>query len=570
MPHKPRDYQEESISALFNYFKEKQGNPLVGLPTGTGKALVIALFCERALKWYSNQKILVTTHVKELVDQNFKEFLEQWPSAPAGIYSAGLGRKEVHNKVTFCGVASIAKNIAAFGKIDLFLVDEAHLISPEDETMYMKVINFLMTVNPRMKVIGFTATPWRQGVGVLTQGKLFTDFAIDLTDMKSFNRFVREGYLVPLVSKPTQLFLDTKGVHMRMGDFNEKELQLAVNKDEITYTALQETLLIAQQENRRSWIVFATGLEHAAKIEQMLTLLGVSCRQVHSKMNKGERDKNIQEWKDLKYTCIINKGVLTTGINHPGLDLIIMLRPTMSTVLWVQMLGRGTRPLFVPGFDLTTVQGRLESIAASPKQNCRVLDFAGNIKRLGPINDPVIPRKKGEAKGEAPIKICDDCGAYNHISAKWCGGERYKSNEGCGAEFTFRVQLKVTASTEDIIKNDEPIVEVLPVTQVEASIHRKIGKPDSIKVTYHCGFNRYTEYVMPEHQGFGRRKAQLWWQERTPFPLPGTTAEAMDLFDRLLVPTHIRVWLNKPYPEILGANFDGMIQTPIIGNQVPF
>jgi DNA repair protein RadD len=565
-----RDYQIESVNALFRFFQEKkEGNPLVGLPTGTGKAFVIADFVQKALRAYAKQKIIITTHVKELVDQNYLEFLELWPSAPAGIYSAGLGRKETHCTVTFAGIASLARMVQAFGKIDLFLIDEAHLLSDEDETLYMKVINFLLTVNPKMRVIGFTATPWRQGIGLLTNGKIFTDFAIDLTDMASFNRFIKEGYLVPLVSKPTQTILDVSGVHLRMGEFKQDELNAAVNKDEITYGALQETLSYAA--GRRSWLVFATSLEHADKIKQMLEYLGVSCRAVHSKMGKKERDKNIADWKALKFTAIINMGVLTTGVNHPALDLIVMLRPTMSTVLWVQMLGRGTRPLFAPGYDINTLNGRLSSIAASEKQNCLVMDFAQNIKRLGPINDPVIPRKKGEARGEVPIKTCDACGMYNHISARYCGGEKFKTNEGCGAEFTFQVKLRQAASTEQIIKDDIPIVETLKVDRITFDIHRKVGKPDSIRVIYYCGFNRFNEFVMPEHQGFGRRKAQAWWERRTNIPLPGTTEEAMAVFDRLDVPTHIKVWINKtPYPQILTETFIGAFEQKIIGNEVPF
>lgn len=568
MPHVPRDYQEETLTCLFNYFKEKQGNPLVGLPTGTGKALVIAEFCKRALQWYSDQKIIVATHVKELVEQNYEEFLEQWPQAPAGIYSAGIGRKEIHNKVTFCGIASIAKTVGKFGKVDLFLIDEAHLLSDEDESMYMRVINLLLSINPSMKVIGFTATPWRQGLGLLTNGSLFTDFAINLTDMKSFNRFVREGYLIPLVSKPTQTIVDVSGVHMRMGDYNAKQLDLAVNKDDITFSALQETITYAH--DRQSWLVFATSIEHAEKIKQMLQYLGVSCCVVHSKMSKRERDQNIKDWKALKITACVNMGVMTTGVNHPALDLIVMLRPTMSTILWVQMLGRGTRPLYAKGFDITTREGRLAAIAASPKQDCRVLDFSGNIKRLGPINDPVIPRKKGEAKGEAPVKICDACGAYNHISARHCGGEPYKTIEGCGSEFQFKVALTRAASTDQIIKDDMPIVETFAVDRITCSLHKKIGKPDSIRVTYYCGLQRFHEFVFPEHQGWGRRKALAWWQKRTFAALPETTEEALAIFDKLDVPTHIKVWVNKPFPEIMAETFNGEFTEKPKNDEVPF
>lgn len=565
-----RDYQAYAIKSVFEYFKTKTGNPVIGLPTGTGKSLVIADFIRQALAMYAKQKILIATHVKELVEQSYEELLGVWPQAPCGIYSAGLGRKDTIQSVIFCGIASIAKNITVFGRVDLIIIDECHLVSLNDESMYLKVIAALKKMNPYLKVIGLTATPWRQGQGLLTNGGgLFTDICFNATDMASFNWFIREGYLVPLVSKQTQTILDVSGVHLKMGEYDSKELDLAVNKDEITYAALQEAITYAH--DRRSWLVFATSLEHAAKICQMLQYLGVSSRVVHSKMAKKERDTNIADWKALKYTAIVNMGVLTTGINHPALDLIIMLRPTMSTVLWIQMLGRGTRPLFAQGYDITTRDGRLAAIAASEKQNCRVLDFSGNIKRLGPINDPVIPRKKGEKKGEAPVKICDNCGSYNHISARHCGGQPYKTEEGCGAEFHFQVKIKRAASSEEIIRTEEPVVEVFKVDHVTCSVHRRKDRPDSIRVQYYCGYQKFTEFVLPEHIGFGRRKASQWWSKRTEIELPETTEEAIALFDKLDVPTHIRVWLNKtPYPEILMETFDGAFEKKIIGDEIPF
>lgn len=570
----PRDYQLEAHKSIWNYFRDNPvGNPVVGLPTGTGKAFQIAYFCWDALRLYPRTKILVATHVKELVDQNYIEFLEQWPSAPAGIYSAGLNRKDTRQNVIFCGIASIVKNIEAFGHVDLMLVDECHLISLADDSMYQKVINLLKERNPNLRIIGFTATPWRQGQGRITEGDgIFTDMAIDLTDMHSFNRFVREGYLVPLVSKKTELLLDTSGVKLLGGEFNEKMLDLAVNKDHVTFAALQETMQYAH--DRRSWLVFATSIDHADKIRQMLEYLGVSCRVVHSKMGKKERDANIADWKALKYTAIINMGILTTGVNHPALDLIVMLRPTMSTVLWVQMLGRGTRPMFVKeGYDLTTIEGRLSSIQVSAKQNCLVLDFAGNIKHLGPVNDPVIPRKKGDKTGEAPIKICDFCQNYNHISARFCGGQPYKTDEGCGAEFIFRVQIKNQASTEEVMKvTDAPIVEVFPVTTVTCSVHKKQGKPDSVRVTYFHMNKKFMEFLLIEHNDFFRRKAEVWWRRRTNLMMPKTAAEAVAMIPDFEVPTHIRVWTNSPFPKVMDECFMGEFANniPINDDDIPF
>jgi DNA repair protein RadD len=238
--------------------------------------------------------------------------------------------------------------------------------------------------------------------------------------------------------------------------------------------------------------------------------------------------------------------------------------------LWVQMLGRGTRPFFALGFDLSTIVGRLAAIAASVKHNCLCLDFAGNIKRLGPINDPVIPRKKGEKTGEVPIKECPHCKNYNHLSARYCGGEPYVTVEGCGEEFLFQTKLRQSASTEEVMKDDTPVVNVYPVDHVTYTEHHKAGKPPSVKVSYFCGLTKFTEYVHFELEGFALRKARPWWRERTQAPFPETTAQALMVVPTLSVPTHIKVWTNKAFPEILGVTFTGSFEQPIIGSEAPF
>jgi DNA repair protein RadD len=201
-----------------------------------------------------------------------------------------------------------------------------------------------------------------------------------------------------------------------------------------------------------------------------------------------------------------------------------------------------------------------------------VLDFAFNIRKLGPINDPVIPRKKGESKGEVPIKTCDGCGTYNHISARYCGGEPYPTNQGCGAEFQFKVQLQRAAATDALIKDDgNPVVESFAVERVTMKEHRKAGKPPSIMVTYYCGLQKFNDFIFPELPGWGRRKSEAWWAKRINAPMPATTVECLMMSDQLEVPTHIRVWVNKmPYPQIMAETFIGAWEQKTSGTEVPF
>jgi DNA repair protein RadD len=348
-----RQYQLDAKNSIYNYFmKGGNGNPLVAMPTGTGKSLVIADFIREIMKQWPKQRIIVMTHVKELLVQNSEKLHILWPNAPYGIYSAGLNRKENVYPITFAGIASIVKNIGDFGHIDLLLIDEAHLLSPKADTMYGVAISKLREVNPALKVIGFTATPYRTGQGLLTnQGGIFTDICFDITGLHEFNKLIIEGWITTLIPKRTETELHTENVGISNGDFNKAELEHAVDKNSLNYQVCKEMIEAAQ--DRKKWLIFAAGVKHSIHIADMLKTFGISAVAVHSKIGDAERDKTIENFKTGTLRCIVNNNVLTTGFDCPSIDFIGMLRPTMSCGLWVQMLGRGTRPY--PGRQYQTI-----------------------------------------------------------------------------------------------------------------------------------------------------------------------------------------------------------------------
>lgn len=547
-----RDYQLYAAQAVWNYFEKHTGNPLILMPTGTGKSHVISTLAQSILHYFPQTRILCLTHVKELIQQNFNKLILAWPNAPAGIYSAGLNRRDVHNNIVYAGIQSVAKRAHAFGHVDLVLIDESHLVNPEKDTNYITFLSDLQKINPALKIVGLTATGWRLGYGKIHEGdnRLFTDVCVDMTTVEAFNWFIAQGYLLPLVPRKTELVLDVTGVHMQGGDFIQAELQNAVDKADITRRALEEA--IAKCSDRRKWLIFASGVEHAEHIAEQLTELGVPCGVVHGKMSSGDRERALADHRSGRTRAIANANILTTGYDDPEIDLILVLRPTMSSVLWVQMLGRGTRPVYVDGYDLGTLEGRLASILASTKHNCMVLDYAGNTRKLGAINDPLIPRKKGEKSGPAPVKLCDACDTYNHASARVCAH--------CGAEFTFVTKLKQAASTEALIKGDVPKVEIFKVTSVTYQAYQRPGKPRMLRVSYYCGLRKFDEYVCLEHEpGFARHKASKWMKQRAPDPT-WTNMSVDDVLRAasfLSTPTHIQVWVNKQYPEIMSFDFTG-------------
>lgn len=550
----PHGYQDEGVDSIFTFFEETPvGNPLVAMPTGTGKSVVIASFLEQVYQRYRNQKIMVLTHAKELINQNYNKLLNLWPQAPAGVYSAGLKRREIYNNVTFAGIGSVVNRASSFGAVDLLIIDEAHMVNFANKTMYFKFIMGLLAINRNLRIVGLTATPWRMGLGSLTDGGLFTHTCFDITGMEAFNRLIVEGYLSLLIPKPTDTYLDLDGVAMRGDEFVSGDLQLAVDQESITRAALTEAMDYAQ--NRKRWLIFTTGIEHSINVSNMLNdEFKVSCGVIHSgnkkhKMSGKQRDDTIEAHKAGKLIALANPNILTTGYDDPQIDFIIVLRPTGSVILWVQMLGRGTRALYAPGYDISNYEQRMEAIYQGGKENCLVLDFGRNTPRLGPINDPVLPRKKGEKKGVAPVKECEKCKTWIHASLRVC--------PHCGAKFVFKSKLLQSAGEEDIIKSETPIVENFKIDHITYADHNKMGKPPTLKVTYFSGLRKFTDFVCIEHGGGARKRAERWWKERCTISLPETTEEGLQSCSKLNSPTHLRVWTNKRYPEVIAYCYDG-------------
>ena len=119
-----RDYQQRAIDKLYEWFPANDGNPCLVLPTGAGKSHVIAALCKDALQQWPETRVLMLTHVKELIEQNAEKMLQHWPNAPLGIYSASVGRRDLGEPITFAGIMSVRRKARAIGHIDLLLVDE--------------------------------------------------------------------------------------------------------------------------------------------------------------------------------------------------------------------------------------------------------------------------------------------------------------------------------------------------------------------------------------------------------------------------------------------------------------
>lgn len=554
-----RDYQYHTVDKTFNYLGTKLGNPIIALPTGTGKSLCIAGFLQRLYKQQPDAVVLKLTHVKELIEQNAEKLKLLWPEAPVGIFSAGLNSRDASQPITFAGIATVNNAKHSFGHVDYVLIDECHLVSPSSDTMYRSFIDYLEEINPHLRVIGLTATQYRTKQGKLTDaGGIFTDVCVDGTTLEAFNWFLDQGYLSPLIPKATGTELDTSQVKIQGGEYNLKQLQEAVDKHDINSSVIQEIITSANGRNR--WLVFAAGVDHAMHLTELLNLHGIKSTCVHGKLSKEERAQRLADHKAGKYVALVNNNILTTGYDDPLIDLIVMLRPTRSPGLWVQMLGRGTRPVYAPGYDLSNKEGRLAAIAAGSAPNCLVLDFAGNTMRLGPINDPVMPKPRSKKGGGAPpVKRCPHCDSLHHVSTRICWVCQYQFPDPDRLK-----ELEHEADTADLIRKGtkgEKLIERHRVTHVSYSKHYKANSPCSLRVDYQCGRKRFSKWLCFEHTGNVRGMAAHWWGIHAfmghQSVVPQTVDEALHRMDTVKTPTEVSVWRNADnrYPEIVEYHF---------------
>tara|TARA_B100000700_G_scaffold313824_1_gene399461 strand:+ start:20531 stop:22432 length:1902 start_codon:yes stop_codon:yes gene_type:complete len=386
-----RPYQHEAVARTVAHFRGSDDPAVVVLPTGSGKSLVIA-----ELARIARGRVLVLAHVRELVEQNHAKY--QAYGLSADIFSAGLKRKEAARQVVFGSVQSVINGLEAFsaGDFTLVVIDECHRVSLEKDASYRRVTQAMADANPRLKVLGLTATPYRLGQGFIFHrhyhGMVRGDedcFFKDCVFEQPLRLMVRQGYL----SEPRRIDVAIEGYDFSAlapgigGSFNEQEMNQVVKGARATPGIVADVM--ARAEDRQGVMLFCSTVAHAEEVTGLLPAAETAL--ITGATASEERERLIAAFKARTLKYLVNVSVLTTGFDAPHVDLIAILRPTESVSLYQQIIGRGLR--LAPG-----------------KRDCLILDYAGNPWDIY-APEVAAPRPAGDTE---PVQVeCPECGHAN-------------------------------------------------------------------------------------------------------------------------------------------------------------
>jgi len=442
-----RDYQQQAVDSAVNHFKKSADSAVLVLPTGSGKSIVIA-----ELARIANGRVLVLTHVKELVAQNAEKV--GLLTAQASIYSAGLNQKSTKNKTVVASIQSAVRAPQQFNEaFSLVIIDECHRVSSEIDSQYQQLLSHLSAKNPKIRLLGLTATPYR-----LDRGWIYHHHyhgKIGNPDKAVFQQCIFELPMRPLIkqgylSKPK--IFDGLSVQYDFselkaspsGEYQEKEVNDLLSHCGRATTAIVKQL-IEIGASRQGVIIFAATVRHAQEIMQHL--VHETAALITANTNTADRDEIISDFKGRKIKYLVNVAVLTTGFDAPHVDLIAILRPTASVSLFQQMVGRGLRicegkdeclviDYAANGYDLffpEVGQNKPNSKSVPVQVHCPVCGFANIFWGLVDDDGDIIEhfgrrcqalvehgRDKTQCDFRFRSKSCPNCGEENDIAAKIC------------------------------------------------------------------------------------------------------------------------------------------------------
>ena len=340
-----RDYQKECLEAIYEAYKRGIRRQLISLPTGSGKTVIFSDF-PRYFKM--KKQMIVLAHRAELLDQARDKICRANPGLRVEVEQAGRSA-DPGSDVIVASVPTLGrKDSARLTVLDpdrffLIIVDEAHHSTAET---YKRILDYLDVFNPETEklLVGFTATPKRgDGAGL-------NEIYQEIVYSKSLPEMIQDGYLSPVAGYRVETDVDLTRVKTRMGDFVTSQLSRAVN-------VLERNNIITGVYNSylrgKKTLCFCVDVAHAHSVAKSFKDEGIRAAAISGDMDMSRREQILSDFSMGNLDVVANCMVLTEGYDEPSVEGIILARPTKSSLLYTQMIGRGTR--LHPGKENVTV-----------------------------------------------------------------------------------------------------------------------------------------------------------------------------------------------------------------------
>jgi DNA repair protein RadD len=554
-----RPYQEDALQTIMGCIPQ-QKTILMQAATGAGKTIIFCELIKRLLSSWPNIRIGILAHRRELITQAWDKLITVWPEAPIGIACASVSNQiETEPNVIIGSVQTLVRRTEETAPFDLIIVDEAHRIPAiNQKSQYSQWLDVMQQYNPKVRILGVTATPFRLGHGYIYGSKckngnenLFQslDYQISISKLQA------DGYLCSYRAKELDKYIrsELRNVKLSAGEYNLGALSDLMSKEIHIGSAVNAVNQYAH--DRKHIVVFCVTIDHATELQKAFDKAKIPSAVIHSKMNLFQRDLALRSFADGFTRVICNVGILTEGWDSPHTDCILMCRPTKSPGLYVQMTGRGLRP-------------------HTNKTDVLILDLAGNCAEHGDPNSPTVATPNGKQSDmqlASPMKACPGCNEMVSVGTKIC--------PACGYEWpVFEVQIDHAVQMKDV--SWQPETKIVEVTGYDISDFISRNNNRMLKLSMFCVpkddpsvfpfvVNNYFDF---EGQGstFGKTKAVSAWELLCGSPAPETMDEAVHRQGELdeNVPRHIEAIRKGEWWNV--KRWKPIVLEPPYDDEVPF
>ncbi len=465
--------RQKTFVKLSRQALSKHKNTLSVAATGFGKTVALSAVISETM---NGGRALVLAHRDELTRQNLGTFSQYDPNISTSIFDANT--KSWRGLVTFGMVQTVTRHVENMPAFDLLVVDEAHHIAAPT---YQRVIDQARKRNPRVKILGVTATPERSDKKGLAS--VFNNVA----DVVTIGELVRSGHLVPPVGRVIDIGTqdELRKVKRTVADYDMAEVE-AIQNTTINNNQIVEYWM--ENSADRPSVAFTSTVQHAQDVRDSFRDAGIVSEAIHGELSKTERRGILAAFDRGEIQMLTNPFILTEGWDSQICSAVLLLRTSSHKSTVIQMAGRGLRKL-----DPRRYRGRT-------KPDCLILDFGISLLTHGNLDAEVKLGNVKQAEGiEAKKKDCPDCGAELPVRIQIC--------PLCGYEFKVEI-------TEDGYYNELEELRLIEIDLINASPFRWISLFPSDKVLIATGFESWAAVTSADGEnwysiGGKGRQAQL-------------------------------------------------------------